>query len=407
VYEYLNIDTYESIGTPMFSKVISNFIIENKEYNWNKNFINIDIFAPYKWYQMELLFSNNNNNNINISDSCCLHWFNGSEYSKKFTHVFNHYSFNNINISNFSKIFNSYLNVEDKLFLKKFKKVSIVMAYYNRKEQLIDTLKSIKKSSYKNIEIIIVDDASEQRQRVNTFINDVKGTLDIKVITIDSKEKTWVNPCVAYNIGFKEAIGDIIIIQNPEVMHIGDCILNVVNNIEENDWITFNCYGSPSFDYNYIIQNKTSDEIYKIILNSSYGIGGNSVQRDDVGGWLNHHDKHFVAYHYLSAIHRNDLINKMNGGFNEVFKNGIGADDDEFIKRLIYNKFNFKINEFKEHEPFAIHQFHEKPNALKTIDFNINKNIFKDCCIKMNLTPENNIVLVPENERPMARRLII
>jgi hypothetical protein len=97
----------------------------------------------------------------------------------------------------------------------------------------------------------------------------------------------------------------------------------------------------------------------------------------------------------------------MNGGFNEIFKHGIGADDDEFIKRLIYNNFNFKINKFKEHEPFAIHQFHEKPNVLRTIDFNINKSIFKECCIKMNFTPENDICIAPKHEIPTFRRIII
>ena len=410
---YYNRNNYQCIGATMWSKL---FVTDDSIYKLDKsiNICNEEYYLPWAWNELDQFLDIQHNilpnNNIGI------HWFNGADKSKQ-------YAINLENrLSNFKPIcyldyviqqyvvkdkvnyINTVIYDNDKLFCKK---VSIVMAYYNRKEQLIQTLASIKQSSYKNIEIIIVDDNSDKTQRVNTFIDDVKGELNIKVITIESQDKTWVNPCIPYNIGFKEATGDIIIIQNPEVMHVGDCILTIVNNIKENDWISFNCYGSPSFDYNYSLINKTSDEVYKLILNSTYRIGGNSVKRDDVGGWLNHHDKHFVAYHYLSAIHKTDLINKMNGGFNEIFKNGIGADDDEFIKRLIYNKFNFKINEFKEHEPFAIHQFHEKPNALRTIDFNINKNIFKDCCIKMNLTPENNIVLVPENESPMARRIII
>lgn len=39
-------------------------------------------------------------------------------------------------------------------------KVSIVMAYFNHKEQLIQTIDSIHKSLHNNIEIIIIDDAS-------------------------------------------------------------------------------------------------------------------------------------------------------------------------------------------------------------------------------------------------------
>ena len=33
------------------------------------------------------------------------------------------------------------------------------MAYFNRKEQLIQTITNINKSSHKNIELVIVDDA--------------------------------------------------------------------------------------------------------------------------------------------------------------------------------------------------------------------------------------------------------
>ena len=140
------------------------------------------------------------------------------------------------------------------------------------------------KSNYKNIEIIIVDDNSREDQKVNTFIDEFKNNINIKVITITKNEKTWINPCIPYNIGIKESTGDIIIIQNPEVMHIGDCLNYIIKNIEEKDWITFNCYGSPNFKYNDKILNKSQTEIYNIICNSENKIGGNSVVRDDVGG---------------------------------------------------------------------------------------------------------------------------
>ena len=81
--KHLNIDSYESIGTPMFSKLISMFMISNDNYNWNKSFININVFAPYKWYEMNYLF-NQTYSEVKINNSCCLHWFNGSDVSKKF-----------------------------------------------------------------------------------------------------------------------------------------------------------------------------------------------------------------------------------------------------------------------------------------------------------------------------------
>ena len=116
------------------------------------------------------------------------------------------------------------------------------MAYYNRKEQLIETIKSIKKSNYKNIEVIIVDDNSDENEKVHTFIESINDDLDIKVITINNVQKTWINPCIPYNIGLKEAKGDIIIIQNPEIIHVYDCISFVNDNLKPNDWLTLNCY---------------------------------------------------------------------------------------------------------------------------------------------------------------------
>lgn len=190
-------------------------------------------------------------------------------------------------------------------------------------------------------------------------------------------------------------------------MHLGDCLSFINDNLKEKDWLTFNCYGSPNFEFNEKLKNKTSNEIFKNIYNINFNIGGNSIRRDNVGGWLNHYEKHFVAYHYLAAIHTNDINEYMEGGFNEDFKNGVGLDDDEFIKRIIYNKFTFKISEFKSDKPFCLHLYHDKPEQLKNLDWEDNKKVFIKSCINMNMTPENDIALAPKNEIPISRRIII
>ena len=411
----LDCDKYESIGTPMFSKILSKYMLEDKEFNYNKSILNINIFSPFKSFEMDLLFEKKVIKNID--KSVCLHWFNGSPYSKKFINEFTHLNFDKIPDITFKDILNKNLSDHDKNFLKNLeintykkeytKKISIVIAYYNRKDQFIKTLQTIKKSKIKNLEIIVVDDASYPEQCVNSFIDNVKDNLNIKVITIDDNKKKWINPCIPYNLGFKEATGDIIVIQNPEVMHVGDCLDFIIKNLELGDWLSFNCYGTPSLEYNENIIKLNDDQIYEVINKNNFRIGGNSVMRDDVGGWVNHFNNHFVAYHYLAAIHKEDLLKKMNGGFNEIFKDGIGCDDDDFIKRLIYNKFNFKISRFEQNIPFCIHLYHEKPKQLKENDYKINKNIFITECKKMNLTPENNIEVAPKNEIPMFFRQLV
>ena len=156
-------------------------------------------------------------NNKLPSNNIGIHWFNGASRSKNYINNFDK------RLNNFSSI--CYLDTKIYNLLYKYpisKKISIVMSYFNRKEQLKLTLQSIK-SNYLNKEIIIVDDNSREDQKVESFINTFKNNLDIKVITITEKEKTWVNPCIPYNIGIKAASGDIVVLQNPEVMHVGDC----------------------------------------------------------------------------------------------------------------------------------------------------------------------------------------
>ncbi len=273
------------------------------------------------------------------------------------------------------------------------KSVSIVMTAHNRKPQLLFTLKTILNSQHKNVEIIVVDDSSNEENRFDQEKyrtldeNNLFSSLNIKVIRIDPAQKTWINPCIAYNMGFKEATGEIIIIQNAEVCHIGDCIKYVVDNIEKGDWLSLNCYGLGNFDQNRQLEsayNNSScfDLINNLIQEKPHKlIGGNTIYSDDPQGWLNNCDIFFTAYHYFGAIYKSDLIDKMGGGFYEGYKDGICLDDIDFIKYLVYNKFRFTICKFILNNPFVVHQYHSKSDAIgstnKTNYYNINKSIFQ------------------------------
>jgi len=274
-------------------------------------------------------------------------------------------------------------------------KISIIIGYYNRKKQLFYTLKTINDSSYKNIEIIIVDDCSDNPEDILNNNELEKLNMNIKLISIKKEEKTWVNPCIGYNRGIRESTGDIIILQNAEVCHIGDAISYVMNNLCKNNWLTFNCYGLNNFKDNDYIYAHNNNDIYDYInylwkeANYSVVPGGNNTFKNSVGGWLNHFLYHFVAYHYFGAIFRDDLMNKMNGGFDPDYSNGICFDDNDFIKRLIVNNFEFKTNIFCKSEPFVIHLFHEKSNNIiqnKEERWNTNKKIYDEKCRNMNIT---------------------
>ena len=117
--------------------------------------------------------------------------------------------------------------------------ISIVTAYFNRRTLLINTLQSLTKSKIKDFEFIVVDDCSSDEHR----IEDLSITYPfLKVIRIEPHQKWYTNPCVPFNIGFKEAKGDIIIIQNPECYHYDDILSYTLSNLTKNDYFSFGCY---------------------------------------------------------------------------------------------------------------------------------------------------------------------
>lgn len=334
------------------------------------------------WFDMDILWLNkfylkcNANKDVNllekIKNSYGIQWYNDSAPTIEFIKKLYHYNIDILENTNIKNILyaEEYFSLEDHLHFKNLKKISIVMAYYNRKPQLWFTLKTIQNSSYKNLEIIIVDDCSDENHAIDDSIAKIFD-LNIKIIKISRQEKTWINPCRAYNIGFKRASGDIIIIQNPEVCHIGDCISFILDKIRLGQWMTFNCYGLGNYKHNDILYDiydngiNIFNQVNAKLINNIDRRGGNSAMGDgNVQGWLTHYPNFFTAYHYLAAIYKKDLMGKMNGGFCEDYQYGIAFDDNDFIKYLIHHNFEFVTTEFCNDKPFAIHQFHDKPQSL-------------------------------------------
>ena len=98
--------------------------------------------------------------------------------------------------------------------------ISVVMTHVNRKQHLLATLRSIESSSFKNKEVIIVDDGSDGCHRILPEDLD-RFDFSLKVI-YTLRNSFGVNPCVLYNLGFKYSIGNTILIQNAENLHYGN-----------------------------------------------------------------------------------------------------------------------------------------------------------------------------------------
>jgi GT2 family glycosyltransferase len=217
--------------------------------------------------------------------------------------------------------------------------VSIVMAFHNRRNQLLKTLDSIR--YFGDPEIIIVDDASDER------VEDLPG---ITVIRIEPPKKTWINPCIPFNVGFAKATGDIIIIQNPECIHIGD-ILSHTANIKEGTVFSHAAY---SLDYHLEYDYYNPEGLKDLIMNEP--------QRIQVAhhGWYNHSIHRPVGFHFCMAIKRTDL--EKIGGFDERFAGGIGFDDNDLVRRIRKAGMDLQIID----DPFVIHQKHARTDYQNT-----------------------------------------
>jgi len=242
------------------------------------------------------------------------------------------------------------------------KQISIVMGYYNRKPQTLETLRGFERTyaGKYNFEVIIVDDNSNAENRLDEDIK--QFTFPIKLLVISAEEKgDRINPCVAYNRGFTEATGEIIIIQNPECFHVGDILKYSISILNEQNYLTYSCFtaNSPEITDEMIKCNN----IFELIKNRDFLNKNTLLNEPPV--WYNHPIIAPTNYHFCSAIYKNNL--NIIGGFNEQFKQGYCFDDNEFLHRI---ENNLKIN-IKCIEPstcFVIHQYHQR----HVVNFKIN-----------------------------------
>jgi glycosyltransferase involved in cell wall biosynthesis len=261
------------------------------------------------------------------------------------------------------------------------RKISIVAAHYNRQALLDKTLESIHASANKDYELIIVDDASAE-----PLVCD-----EAKIIRVDRKDKWYTCSSVAFNRGFREATGDIIIIQNPECYHVGDVLSYVREHIRNNQYFSFACYA---------ISSKETQDFHNGIMPII-----NNQRFEDGNGWYNHTEYRPVGYHFCSAIMRKDLDRI--GGFDERYSRGVAFDDDDLIRYIKGSKMDVSII----NKPYVIHQFHthfemDKPSAwrpyhdrnLALFNGGLNFNIPKDY--------SRNVILYPDDEYPWGKIIV-
>lgn len=246
-------------------------------------------------------------------------------------------------------------------------KISIIIAYYNRRDLFMKTLESISSSKYSDFEIVVVDDASDDDHRI-IDLPEIFTTLNLRIVQIDKEDKWWINPCIPNNIGFAIASGDVFIIQNPECLHVGDIISYVAENILINKYIVFGCYAIDSVKTQLIskINGGSTEEIIKIISPT------NNIPLDQcpsMNRWYQHSKYSDRCLNFCTAIIREDLEDL--GGFDEEFAHGIACDDTEFVYRIKRKGMYMDMVD----NPFVVHQCHGYTNYSNTALVALNHNL--------------------------------
>lgn len=220
--------------------------------------------------------------------------------------------------------------------------ISVVTAYYNRKGLFRRTLESISRTSHRDFEVIAVDDASREEERIEELEKEFSF---LRVIRVDPGDKWYYNSCIPYNIGLARAKGNIIILQNPECLHTDDILQYAQDNISDSNYLVFSCYS--------VDQDTTEDVLpfvhYRKLLHM---LPGQIVY--NYLGWYCHSKHNPHPYHFCSAITRNNM-NKL-GGFDERYADGIGYEDNEFLDRIMRLKLDVKIID----DISVMHQWHPK-----------------------------------------------
>ena len=235
--------------------------------------------------------------------------------------------------------------------------ISIVMTSSNRSRQVYYTLETIKKCSFKNIHVIIVDDSDIDPIKKEEL---EKYPYHIDLVYIRTENKNWINPVINYNIGFKFIKGSRVVIQNAEVCYVGDILGWISKNVSDNNYYSFDVKAINSFENNEVIYNTNN------LMNNIY-------LKDNLFSMWYHGRNNITNYHFLTAMTRNTFELVKNFSYDYTF--GIDYDDNDFLLKIKSKQINI-VNLFND-EYFlgGIHLYHIS-SYLKWVNVISNSEIF-------------------------------
>ncbi len=186
-------------------------------------------------------------------------------------------------------------------------RVSVIIPTYNRFQYLLNTLNSIKKQTYENIEIIVINDGSDE-EAYNTYDWEKEN---IKIIHIPTNSK-----CVGRvrNTGVENASGKYIAFCDDDDIWFSNKLEIQINEIEKTD-LKMCCsdglFGSGKYNKNKKYKKYNAEYFYKRLQNIYKKKGNNELKNGFSRIW----DHNFFKIHNCaitsSVIVDKDLLNKI------------------------------------------------------------------------------------------------
>lgn len=197
-------------------------------------------------------------------------------------------------------------------------KVSVIIPTFNRFNYLLNAIESVKKQTYKNIEIIVVNDCSTEEK----YYNHIFGG-DVNVIHLKKNSKSIFGyACAGYvrNHGIKVSTGNYIAFLDDDDIWLPNKLELQINRMKETGCemsCTEGLIGQGIYDdsKNYKVYNR--QHYFRILQNIYREAGSNLLKNGFPFKW----DLNFLKIHNCcvtsSVVIKKDILDKI-GNFKEI-----------------------------------------------------------------------------------------
>lgn len=227
--------------------------------------------------------------------------------------------------------------------------ISVIIVHYNGRECLEDSLGSLKKQTYTNFEIIIVDNGS-----MDDSVPFVRKTYP-EVEVIYSKKNNF---CAGNNIGIEKALGKYVLILNNDTELHSNCLEHLAMAVESSDH-TVGMWATKILNY---YDRTLIDSTGLVIYPDGISRGRGRLEKDS-GQFDLTEEVCFPSG--CAGLYNKDILKSL-GSFDEDFEFYLEDSDVGFRFRLagwkciyipeakIYHKYSFSMGKYSPRKVFLI-----------------------------------------------------